>query len=338
MEPATRIVRLCEFESGDSGDCFVLLAEKHRATTRDGKPYFRAVFRDNGRSATAMVWQDSPWFAECEAKWQTGRYYKLRCRYSETQYGPQVDLDRIREVLDEDAADGFDAADFHRRSRFDSAAQFGELLELARTHITEAPLRRLVVEILEEHAEQVQQMAAAARHHHAYAGGFVEHVLSVTKTAVYFAEKYAEHYPHLDPPLSKPLVVAGAILHDIGKTQELSFRPEGSEFTPRGRLIGHILLGRDIVRDKARSVPELDPETLLRLEHVVAAHQNVPEWGSPVAPHTPEALLVYYADDVDAKLHMMAAALEAAAADGAGEFTDRSNPLRRSVFRGLAAE
>lgn len=337
MESAARVVKLSEFESGDSGDCFVLLAEKHRGTTRDGKPYFRVTFRDDARSATAMVWQDSAWFADCEAKWQVGRYYKLRCRYGETQYGPQVEIDRIRETNDDDAADGFDPASFHRRSRFDSAAQFAELLEIARTHISEAPLRQLVVEVLEEHARQIPQMAAASRHHHAYAGGFVEHVLCVTKTAIYFAEKYAEHYPHLDPPLSKSLVVAGAILHDIGKTQELSFRPEGAEYTPRGRLIGHILLGRDIVRDKARSIPDLDSETLLRLEHIIAAHQNVPEWGSPVAPQMPEALLVYYADDVDAKFHMMAMALEEAPADGS-EFTDRSNPLRRAIFRGLRAE
>ncbi|MEX0716370.1 MAG: HD domain-containing protein [Planctomycetaceae bacterium] len=329
-----RIGRLCEFSAGEAGDCFVLLAEKQRGTTRDGKPYYRAVFRDAGRDATAMIWQDTPWFAECESAWQVGRYYKLRCRYGETQYGPQVDLDRIREVIAEDAADGFDEANFHRRSRFDSAAQFAELLEIARTHITEAPLRRLVVEILEEHAEAIQRIGAASRNHHAYAGGFVEHVLSVTKTAVYFAEKYAEHYPLLDPPLSKPLVAAGAILHDIGKLEELSFRPEGSEYTARGRLIGHILLGRDIVREQARGIPELDPETLLRLEHIIVSHQNLPEWGSPVAPHTPEALLVYYADDVDAKFHMLVAAIEDAPPDD-GEFTDRSNALRRAVFRGL---
>ena len=75
-------------------------------------------------------------------------------------------------------------------------------------------------------------------------------------------------------------------------------------------------------------------ETLLRLEHVIVAHQNLPEWGSPIAPHTPEALLVYFADDVDAKFHMLAGSLEGDFATDE-EFTPRDNALRRSIFRGL---
>ena len=76
--------------------------------------------------------------------------------------------------------------------------------------------------------------------------------------------------------------MAGAILHDIGKLIELEFRPEGSRRTPEGQLIGHILLGRDIVRERAAAIPDLDRETLLRLEHIIVSHQNLPEWGSPV--------------------------------------------------------
>ena len=97
------------------------------------------------------------------------------------------------------------------------------------------------------------------------------------------------------------------------------------------------MLGRDLVRDKASELGDVDPETLLRLEHIIVAHQNLPEWGSPIAPHTPEALLVHYADDVDAKFHMMATLLETEPIAGA-EFTDRNNPLRRQIFRGLGDE
>ncbi len=130
------------------------------------------------------------------------------------------------------------------------------------------------------------------------------------------------------------LVVAGAVLHDIGKLIELDYRPQGSGYSARGKLIGHILLGRDLVRDKAATIPEMDPEILLRLEHIIVAHQNLPEWGSPIAPHTPEALLVYYADDIDAKFHMMALALMEDSPDDE-QFTPRDNPLRRGIFRGL---
>ena len=121
--------------------------------------------------------------------------------------------------------------------------------------------------------------------------------MSVTRTCVYLADKYAEYYPEMKPPLDKDLVVAGGILHDIGKLREMEQRPEGAGHTPEGSLIGHILLGRDMVREAAaamKGAPPLDAETLLRLEHVIIAHQRLPEWGSPKPPMTPEALLVHY--------------------------------------------
>ena len=333
-EPSNRVLRLAEMESGQVGDCFALLAAKQRALTRDSKPYFRVEFRDARRTATAMIWSDSGHFADCEANWQVGEFYKLRCKYLENQYGPQVDLDRVRAVQPEDAADGFDPADFYRASRFDVDRMYIELVEIARTKISDVPLRELTLAILEEHADQIKQMPAASRNHHAFRGGFLEHVLSVTRTAVFLADKYSGYYHRMQPPLSKSLVVAGAILHDIGKFRELAVTPQGAEYSPQGRLIGHILLGRDIVRENAASIPEIDPEILLRLEHIIVSHQNLPEWGSPIAPHTPEALLVYYADDLDAKFFMMASALEDEP-DSDEAFTGRNNALRRGVFRGL---
>jgi 3'-5' exoribonuclease len=194
-------------------------------------------------------------------------------------------------------------------------------------------LRTLVVSLLTEHHDTLLILPAATRNHHAFRGGFLEHVLSVTRTAVHLADKYRHDYPQLDPPLSKCLVVAGAILHDVGKLRELAPGPAGANYTPAGRLVGHILLGRDLVREAAREIDGFDPEILLRLEHIIVSHQNLPEWGSPVAPHTPEALLVHYADDVDAKFQMMAAALAEKPLEG-DPFTSRNNPLRRAIYRG----
>ncbi len=333
-----QIQRLCELSPGEMGDCFAMLASREAGKTRDGKPYYRVLFRDAGRTATAMIWSDTAWFADCEKHWKPGQFYKLRCRYSESQYGPQIELDRIREVTEEDAGEGFDPADFFESTRFDADAMFGELLQLAETHIDEVPLQQLTLTILTDHAAAISRMPAATRNHHAFIGGFVEHVLSVTKTAIFLADKYCNLYPEMRPPLSKSLVVAGAILHDIGKLRELAVAPQGAEYTAEGRLVGHILLGRDIVRDAAATIPELAAETRLRLEHLIIAHQNLPEWGSPIAPHTPEALLVHYADDIDAKFQMMAAALTDATPDEEAEFTSRQNPLRRAIFRHLSTE
>ncbi|MEZ6144462.1 MAG: HD domain-containing protein [Planctomycetaceae bacterium] len=244
-------------------------------------------------------------------------------------------MDRIREVNDEDIEAGFDPGEFLQSSRFDLDEMYAELTYLVEAEIEDVALRQLVSEILVEHADAIKTIPAAMRNHHAYRGGFLEHVLSVTKLATHLADKYIAYYRNMQPPLNKSLVVAGAVLHDIGKLTELDAQPQGASYTAQGRLVGHILLGRDIVREKANELGTLDPETLLRLEHIIIAHQNLPEWGSPIAPHTPEALLVHYADDTDAKFHMMAMALETEPTND-DEFTPRDNAMRRQIFRGLA--
>ena len=161
--------------------------------------------------------------------------------------------------------------------------------------------------------------------------GWLEHTLSVTRTCVLLAEKYAHDYPQMQPPLDRGMVVAGGILHDIGKLRELEQRPGETVYTAEGGLIGHMLLGRDIVREAAAAAP-LPGDMLLRLEHLIIAHQRLPEWGSPKPPMTPEALIVHYADDLDAKFSMMAAIL----ADDAnpGPFSSKKNVLMQQVYRG----
>jgi 3'-5' exoribonuclease len=330
---AGSVRRLFELDPGDSSDFFVLLVAKDKGTTRDQKPYYRLSFRDPNRTATAMIWHDAGWFDDCDQTWKPGQFFKVRGRYIENKYGSQIELEQIRPVKDEDAAHGFDPSEFFETSRRDPVQMFAELMEIAE-EIEEQPLRELVTSILKPHEEQLLKWPAASKNHHAFSGGFLEHVLSVTRTAVWLTDKYRQEYPALDPPLSKDLMIAGAILHDIGKLRELSHTPPITNYTPSGKLIGHILLGRDMVRDAARDVENLNPETLLRLEHIIVSHQNLPEWGSPIAPHTPEALLIHYADDIDAKFQMMAAALSEQPGDDES-FTSRNNPLRRTIFRGL---
>lgn len=328
------IVSLSDLVAGEQGDCFVLLSAKERAQTRDGKPYYRVGFRDAKRTATAMIWSDTGWFPDCEGKWAVGEFYKVRCSYIESQYGPQIEIDRIRLVEPNDRQQGFNPDEFYDHTRFDKDEMFAELLQICEEQISDVPLRQLVTGLLQTHDELIKRMSAASRNHHSYIGGYLEHVLSVTRTAVYLADKYCDYYPELQPPLSKSLVVAGAVLHDIGKTVELDHQPSGADYTAAGRLIGHILLGRDMIREQARDIADLNPETLLRLEHIIVSHHNLPEWGSPIAPHTPEALLVSMADDIDAKFNMMARPLALPPQPGE-QFTSRDNPLRRQLFRGL---
>jgi 3'-5' exoribonuclease len=325
------LAALSELTNGQEADLFVLMTAKEELTTRDGKPYFRVAFRDFAREVSFPIWADSAWAVDCREKWQPGAFYKMRATYRDTNYGPQLEIRKIRETCEADAADGFSPTMCQPQSRFNTREMFAELVEIARERIDDVELRNLVLDLLEANHEQLLTLPAATHNHHAFVGGWLEHVLSVTRTCAMLADKYDDYYPDMKPRLNKGLVVAGGILHDIGKLREIEECATGAEYTASGNLIGHILQGRDIVREAAAG-RNIDPETLLRLEHIIVAHQRLPEWGSPKPPMTPEALLVHYADDVDAKYHMMAQILKDDTT--AGPVTSRKNALYQKVYRG----
>ena len=306
MPPSMPVVALSEMVSGQEADLFVLMTLKEQLTTRDGKPYFKVGFRDAEREVTFPIWGNAPLAVDCRDHWTPGAFYKLRAVYRESNYGPQLDIQKIREAVEADREDGFDPDMCCVSSRFDPQTMYAELKELANAEIPEGGLRDLVALLLDRHRDKLLGAFAAKRHHHAFSGGLLEHMLSVTRNAVFLAHRYADYYPDLSPPLDKGLIVAGAILHDIGKVCELDASPTGADYTTSGQLIGHILQGRDLVREAASEV-DIDQEQLLRLEHIIISHQRLPEWGSPKPPMIPEAVLVHYADDIDAKFHQVVA-------------------------------
>jgi 3'-5' exoribonuclease len=329
------IITLSDLSPGQEADLFLLMTVKEELKTKTGKPYFRVGFRDGTREVSFPIWGDSPWAVECRDRWTPGVFYKLRAVYQETSFGPQLEIRKIREVVETDAADGFNPTLCLPRSRFDPQQMLDELMKIAKERINDLALRRLVESLLSENRDVLLSCPAARRNHHAYQGGLLEHTLSVTRTCTYLADKYAEYYPEMKPPLDKGLVVAGGILHDIGKLREMQQRPEGAAHTAEGSLIGHILIGRDMVREAAAShgEPKLQADTLLRLEHLIITHQGRPEWGSPKPPMTPEALLVHFADDIDAKYHMMVAILREDT--NPGPVTSKKNVLMQHVYRGI---
>jgi 3'-5' exoribonuclease len=327
------ILTLSQMLPGQEADLFLLLTSKEQLTTREGKPYFRVGFRDSGKEVAFPIWDNSPLAADCRDQWAPGVFYKVRGVYRETSYGPQLDIRKIREVCPADSADGFDPTMCLPQSRFDPVRMFDELLAIVRERIEAAALRTLVETILTENRAAVLRMPAARHNHHAFVGGLLEHTLSVTRTCLYLADKYSEYYDEMQPPLDRSMVVAGAVLHDIGKLRELDQQPGGTVYSAAGALIGHLLMGRDIVRETAARCP-LPPETLLRLEHLIIAHQRLPEWGSPKPPMTPEALIVHYADDMDAKFSMMAAILKTDT--NPGPVTSKKNVLMQQVYKGIS--
>jgi 3'-5' exoribonuclease len=322
---------LSDLSPDQEADFFALLSSRESLTTKDGKPYFRVAFRDAHREVSFPLWSDSTWAMECRDRWTVGEFYKLRARYRETNYGPQLEIRKIRVATDADQVDGFDPAMCLARSRFDPQEMFDSLVAFVGDSFVDAALAALVLDILKQYQEVLLELPAAKRNHHARLGGYLEHVLSVTKTCAYLADKYAGLYPDLQPPLDKDLVIAGAVLHDIGKVREMESTPIGAEYTPSGTLIGHILQGRDILREAATRYPVAE-EKLLRLEHVIVAHQRLPEWGSPKPPMTLEALIVHYADDLDAKLEMMVNILAEDTTEG--PLTSGRNTLHTRIYRG----
>lgn len=337
MTARTSVVALCEMVHGQESDLFALLTVKELLSTRDGKPYHRVGFRDARREVSFPIWQDSPWAEDCKQNWTLGVCYKLRALYRETNYGPQLEIRKIRPVTDADRADGYDPRMFLPRSRFDATQMFADLFALVETKVDDSSLRLLTQTMLNANRERLLTLPAATRNHHAFVAGWLEHVLSVTRTAVYLAEKYDDYYPDLRPRLNRSLVVVGAVLHDIGKLCELEWQAEGAALTASGALIGHVLQGRDLVREaaarQAADGQPIDAELLLRLEHIIVSHQRLPEWGSPKPPMTPEALLVHYADDLDAKYQMYYGILRDDAS--AGQLTSAKNVLTQRLYRGI---
>jgi 3'-5' exoribonuclease len=325
------VMLLSELGEGQEADFFALLSEKQELTTRDGKPYFRVLFRDSKREVGLPIWADSPLANSCRNEWSVGEFYKLRAKVQQTNFGPQLEIRRIRPVAEADAKDGFDPRMCLPTSRFDPEQMFAEMVATAKEQIQDEPLRRLVLDIYETNRAELLTLPAARRNHHACVSGFLEHTLNVTRTCVHLAEKYSDLYPDVQPPLDKDLVIAGAMLHDIGKLRELRTSAAGTEYSAAGELIGHVLQGRDIVREMAAG-REIDREKLLRLEHVIVAHQRLPEWGAPKPPMTPEALIVHHADDLDAKLNMIVAVLADDQNDG--PVTSKRNPMGQAFYRG----
>jgi 3'-5' exoribonuclease len=327
------LVRLHELANGQFADFFALLSEKTRGATREGKPFFTCRFRDAKRAAALMVWVDGPWFELCERAWQVGQIYKLRGAYGESErYGPQLDIQNIRPVIDADRADGFNLGDLVEHSRRDADEMFAALVDLAGKEIADEGLRKLVLTLLERYADPLKRVPATLNKFHPFAAGLLEHTLSVTRSCLLLADKYRADYPDLQPPLNRDLIVSAAMVHDIGRVIEFTSDLLSPQPTIPGRLFGHLFLGRDLIRDTARELGDVNPELVQLLEHLVISHLNLPEWGSPRLPLIPESLILHHADDLDAKLEMYVRCLTRDHAEGA--FTDRDPVLNRQLFKG----
>ena len=192
---AMAIVPLAEMTDGQEADTFVLLAARQESKTREGRPYWRVSFRDAQREITFPIWNESPHSAACREHWRAGMFFKVRGVYRETQYGPQLDIRKIREVVPEDKEDGFDEGMCQPRSKFDPLELFQALVEIAQREIADPALSELTRELLQRHQDALLRFPAARRNHHAFSGGLIEHLWSVARNAILLADKYGRTIP-----------------------------------------------------------------------------------------------------------------------------------------------
>lgn len=302
---------------------YFLLRQVEERLTRTGERYLAVILSDRTGILKGKVWANV--LRDYPGPFRPGDYVGVVGQVSSFNGELQLTIQRIRTVAEitrqRGEAKGFDPALLHQAPAQDLDHMWEALLTLVRDKLT-PPLQDLVLNLLEKNAAAWRQAPAARYNHHAYPGGLLEHTWQVTRLADAVVSLY--------PELHRELVLAGAILHDLGKLKEI-IPSHAPDYTVPGQLLGHIVLGWEMVRQEAAALGSIPPALLLELEHIILSHHGYQEFGSPVLPKTREALLVYYLDDLDAKLKMMAQHLEADASER--DFTPYHRLLQRELYK-----
>lgn len=217
-----------------------------------------------------------------------------------------------------------DMRDYLPRSSRDPEQTYPGLLERVR-RVPEGFIRQLLLAVMEdpELAQRYKLAPAAMLYHHAHLGGLLDHVISLVE----LGDLVADHYPSLN----RELLLAGLILHDLGKIDELQYS-SAFRYSTRGRLLGHIFLGLEIVREKIKTIAGFPAGLKDEIEHMILSHHGKLEFGSPKEPMFPEALVVHYLDDLDSKLESMRAQYEADRWRP-GHWTTRNRALGRELLK-----
>jgi 3'-5' exoribonuclease len=315
---------ISHLKEGDAVQQYFLVRHMDSGKTKDGMPFLSLEVGDKSGSIKAKVWSDV--LAKCPGAFTPGTHVAVQGKVDSYKGELQINVRYINTVealrnLGRDLQE-YDPELLIQATSYDREALWQELWQLAETGIS-PPLGPLVLTVLERYREEFLVCPAALRYHHPYLGGLLEHTWFVTRHALASLAIY--------PELNRDLVLAGAMLHDLGKIKELA-NPPAPERTVPGHLLGHVVLGWEMVRAAALALDFPDPTLLVQLEHILLSHHGTMEFGSPVVPKTREALLVNFLDDLDAKLKMMSQHLESDT--GEGDFTSYNRALQRDLYKG----
>jgi len=307
-----------DIQAGDRVSEVFLAAEKTLAYSQKGSPYLNVRLRDRTGDLDGKIWENAlAW----DKAFKKGDLIHVQARALHFKNAVQVSIGELRKVDDRE----IELADYFPVAPGDIGAMFAEILafvEQVRTPCLSALLNAFFRD--EEISALFRKAPAAKGFHHVYLGGLLEHTLSVVR----LLDLAAAHYPGLN----RDLVIAGGLLHDIGKIYEFSY-DRIVEYSDAGRLIGHIVLGVEMVDSRIAAIPDFPEQTAMELRHLILSHHGVLEYGSPKRPKTVEALIVHYIDDLDAKVNAFRETIRSAR-DDESDWTPFHRLFERYIYKG----
>ena len=314
------------------GTLLAQVTQKSTRTTKNGKPYLEIVLADAAGTISFKIWETSPWYMDFDML-VVPASVAVTGQWQLSQYGMELADANVRPLSpeeEEQVLTGSQEMLARQQADWDTICSFVSGMKDPR-------LAGVCGLFLQQQEKRFRRAAAARNFHHARRGGLVEHAASVMRVADALCSIYPDR-------LNRDLVLAGALLHDCGKILENNYEEHSLEmpYSEYGELLGHIPLGIEIINKLWRDMltPEnqtawktLVPSTeqvRLHLLHLVASHHGLLEYGSPVLPKVPEALILHHADNVDAKMEMFRATYE-----GATMLSDRvvqrKSPMQTNV-------
>lgn len=285
-----------DYKEGDRVFDIYLCKHKQSAVTKNGKAYDNVLLQDKTGTIDAKVWDpNSAGISEFDSL----DYIEVYGEVNSFQGSLQISIKRVRVCQEGE----YDPADFLPVSKKNLDQMYQELkglIDSIQNEYLQKLLRAFFVED-ESFSKRFRQSSAAKTVHHGFVGGLLEHTLSVAKLCDYYCKAY--------PMLKRDLLITAAICHDIGKTKELSLFPE-NDYTDEGQLLGHIVMGSEMIGEKAKEIPGFPAVVLGELKHCILAHHGEYEYGSPKKPALMEAVALNYADNTDAKMQTFTEILE----------------------------
>ncbi|GFK95587.1 3'-5' exoribonuclease YhaM [Fundidesulfovibrio magnetotacticus] len=277
-------------------ECF-LVAQASKGQARNG-PFWSLKLQDASGAIDAKLWSPG---AQAFDDIQAGQFALVAGAVTAYRDQPQINLDGL--TLLGTAPEGVDHGDFLPESAEKPESLYAKLEELLSANIGHAPWRRFCKKVLTDPEIRAKLLAApgAKAMHHAYRGGLVEHTLAVCRVVLALCQLY--------PDLDRDTLLAAAAFHDMGKAWELSSGLT-RDYTDEGQMLGHIVLGMGILEPFLRKARDLDPGLVLHFRHMLISHHGELAYGSPRSPMTPEAMLLHFADNIDAKVHQFQAAVD----------------------------